>query len=186
MAIKSYEGFEAKKLDNDRLPAGGYICAIMGTEVEHNEWGDRLVLKFDIVEGEYINYYANRYNNRVTEDEKWKGVMRVRIPDLAHQYFASERKTFNNAVFAFEASNDGYHWNWDEKPLEGKLVGILFRDAEWERDGKSGIYTEPCGLVSVEDIRTGNFKTPKLKTLKKKAEDSEPAFTPVSDVDCPF
>lgn len=185
MSIKSYEGAEAKRIETNRLPAGGYICSIMAVEIEQNTWGDRLVLKFDITDGKYLNYFADRYNNRTFDDEKWKGVMRIRIPDKSHQFFESERKTFNNAIFAFEASNKDFHWAWDEKSLVGKNVGILFRNAEWEKDGRTGWYSEPCALVTVEDIVSGNFKVPKDKPLKNKTK-AEEAFTPVSEDDCPF
>lgn len=46
-------------------------------------------------------------------------------------------------------------------------MGVLFRDREWEIDGKTGMTTEACTFVSVEDVRTNNFKMPKPKMLKK-------------------
>ena len=50
------------------------------------------------------------------------------------------------------------------------MVGVLFRNFEWAMDdGRSGWSTEACTFVSVEDVRTGNFKQPKDKPLKNKA-----------------
>ena len=49
------------------------------------------------------------------------------------------------------------------------MVGVLFRNFEWEMNGNSGWSTECCTFVSVEDVRTGNFKQPKDKPLKNKA-----------------
>ena len=70
------------------------------------------------------------------------------------------------------------------------MVGVLFRNREWEMsDGRSGWSTECCTFVSVEDVRTGNFKQPKDKPLKKKpvSNASADVFVPVDDSgDLPF
>jgi hypothetical protein len=47
------------------------------------------------------------------------------------------------------------------------MVGVLFREREWEWDGKSGVTTECCTFSTVDDIRNGNFKMPKPKLLNK-------------------
>ena len=53
------------------------------------------------------------------------------------------------------------------------MVGVLFRNFEWAMDdGRSGWSTECCTFVSVEDVRTGNFKQPKDKPLRKKSENN--------------
>ena len=58
------------------------------------------------------------------------------------------------------------------------MVGVLFRNFEWSMDdGRSGWSTECCTFVSVEDVRTGNFKQPKDKPLRNKAVNNTPAST---------
>ena len=47
------------------------------------------------------------------------------------------------------------------------MVGVLFRDREWEIEGNTGMTTECCTFVSVDDVRTNNFKMPKPKMLNK-------------------
>lgn len=186
--MKAYEGYEAKKTENTfTLPAGGYVAGIVDARVESTDNGEKLVLSFDILEGEFTGFFQNQYDNRSFEDQKWKGNFRLWVPEKSHKFFESERKAFNNSMFAFEASNPGYHWNWDENGLKGKLVGVIFRDREWEYNGKTGMTTECFSLASVEDIRTGNFKVPKPRMLKKKEEAAdEPAYHPISAEDCPF
>lgn len=76
------------------------------------------------------------------------------------------KRAFGNAVWSIEASNPGYHWDWDETKLKGKLVGVLFRNREWEMNGNTGWTTECCALTDVDDIRQGKYRQPKDKPLK--------------------
>ena len=90
-----------------------------------------------------------------------------------------------NVIWAIEKSNPGYHCDWNENALKGKMVGVLFRNREWEIDGKTGMTTEACTFVSVDDIRTNNFKTPKPKMLNKVASQTvnNSNFTVIDDGD---
>ena len=64
------------------------------------------------------------------------------------------------------------------------MVGVLFRDREWEIDGKTGMTTEACTFVSVDDVRTNNFKMPKPKMLNKTANNAaESNFSALDDVE---
>ena len=69
-------------------------------------------------------------------------------------------------------------------------MGVLFRNFEWAMDdGRSGWSTECCTFVSVEDVRTGNFKQPKDKPLRNKAANNIPAsnFSALDDeAELPF
>ena len=83
---------------------------------------------------------------------------------------------------AIEASNEGFHWDWNEKNLEGKIVGLLFCDAEYSVDGNQGWWTKPKWFISADRIREGKFTTPKPEPLK----DSQPTnkfsgFVPIDD-----
>ena len=66
------------------------------------------------------------------------------------------------------------------------MVGVLFRNFEWEMDdGRSGWSTECCTFVSVEDVRTGNFRQPKDKPLRNKTANNatESNFADLNDVE---
>lgn len=149
------------------LPAGGYVAKIMNAEVKEYSWGEVLVISFDIAEGEYKDFFATQYRENTNEDKKWKGNFRLTVPQESNQYYDSQKRTFGNCLACIEESNSGYRWDWDEAKLKGKMVGVLFREREWEWDGKSGITTECSAFSSVDDIRNGNFKTPKPKLLNK-------------------
>ena len=170
--MKAFEGFEAKKaagVNIDALPAGGYVAKILKVEVCEYNWGDVLVLSFDINEGEYKGHFRKRWDADADSSygQKWKGTFRLNIPSDKSRYPDSDKRAFNNAIWAVEASNKGYKWAWKEETLKGKLIGVLFRNREWEKDGNTGWTTECCTVTSVEDIRSGSFKMPKDKPLKQ-------------------
>ncbi len=58
--------------------------------------------------------------------------------------------------------------NWDESSLKGKLCGALFRNKEYEFDGRQGFYTECFKFMPAEQIRYGEFDMPADKLLPKK------------------
>lgn len=164
--IKPYEGFKAEKITSNRaLPAGGYVAKIYSAKIENYSWGQVLVVSFDITEGEYANFFTNQYKNNQNEDKKWKGTLRLTIPDEKSTYFESNKRSFNNFIFALEDSNSGYHFDWDEGKFKGKMLGVLFRNREWEFNGKTGWTTECAGSCPVADIRSGDFKVPADKPL---------------------
>ena len=184
--MKAFNGLEIKKSvgANEPLPAGGYVAKILNAKVEEYSWGEKLVISFDIAEGEYKDFFRKQYNENTREDKKWKGNFRLTIPQESNQYFDSQKRTFGNAIWAIEESNPGYHWDWNESALKGKMVGVLFRNREWEMDdGRSGWSTECCTFVSVEDVRTGNFKQPKDKPLKRKESYSSNQFSEMVEID---
>ena len=169
--MKAFNGLEIKKSVNasEPLPAGGYVAKILNAKVEEYSWGEVLVISFDIAEGEYKDFFSKQYKENTREDKKWKGNFRLTVPQESNQYFDSQKRTFGNAIWAIEESNPGYHWDWNENALKGKMVGVLFRNFEWAMEDRTGWSTEACTFVSVEDVRTGNFKQPKDKHLKNKA-----------------
>ena len=191
--MKAFNGLEIKKSvsASEPLPAGGYVAKILNAKVEEYSWGEVLVISFDIAEGEYKDFFSKQYKENTREDKKWKGNFRLTVPQESNQYFDSQKRTFGNAIWAIEESNPSFRWAWDENALKGKMVGVLFRNFEWEMpDGRSGGSTECCTFVSVEDVRTGNFKQPKHKPLTTKAANNAPAshFTVIADSadDLPF
>ena len=185
--MKAFNGLEIKKSvsASEPLPAGGYVAKILNAKVEEYSWGEKLVISFDIAEGEYKDFFRKQYNENTREDKKWKGNFRLTVPQENNQYFDSQKRTFGNAIWAIEESNPGYHWDWNEAELRGKMVGVLFRNYEYDVDGRQGWSTECCTFVSVEDVRTGNFKQPKDKPLKNKAVNNSDYgdFVAVTDSD---
>ncbi|MCH5147610.1 MAG: hypothetical protein J1F61_06405 [Clostridiales bacterium] len=183
--IKSYKGMEAKKTTSSSpLPAGGYVAKIINAKVESYSWGEVLVVALDIAEGEYKDFFKTQYDANTNEDKKWKGTFRLTVPDENSQYFESNKRMFNNFIYALEDSNVGYHYDCDEKNLKGKLFGVLYRNKEFETSNGDCLWTTECaGSTDVSSIRSGDFRLPKDKPLKNKSQTDQNDFTAIGDGD---
>lgn len=167
---KSWENVQAIT-ESRKLPAGGYIVKIIAAKVKTYEYEgrsfDKLEVALDINEGEYKGFYQEDFDAQQQEDKKWKGVKRFNVPtDDGSKADNFSQRVLKGATDALEDSNPGYHWDWDETKLKGKLVGCLFRMEEWSMNGKKGWKAQPFKFVPLENIKTGNFKVPKFKPHK--------------------
>jgi len=184
--IKQYNGAKAeRRAARELLPAGGYVARILDAKVQTYDFGDMLVLSFDIAEGPYFGFFQRDYQNNPNEDRKWRGTFRISIPkDDGSERDGWSKNAFNGFIYSIEDSNPGYTWDWNEAMLKGKLIGVLFRDKEWEFKGDTGWTTECCAVDAVSAIREGKFKQPKPKALKKQNAYAAPAFEqPASEGD---
>lgn len=184
--MQKFKGYEAKKSGSakETLPAGGYVCQIQGARVEqYNNGFSSLVLAIDVVEGEYAGIWKKDFDNNPNEDKKWRGTFRISIPkDDGTESDNWTKRTFNNAMWAIEQSNPGFTWDWDERKLKGKKIGVLYRNKEWEFKDNTGWTTEAAGAESIDNIRNGKFKMLKDKPLKNKTPQvQKPTFTDVED-----
>ena len=169
--IKDFDKVEVPG-EFERIPAGGYVVRI--TDVIDKPNLAYLLITYDIAEGEYKGHYEKTDADHI----------------FLHQFIRSYKptavgmfKAFTNAV---EASNDGFVWNWDEKTLKGKLVGIILGEEEYENNRgeiKNGLKVRACRPVDV--IREGNYKIPEPKKLERAAAVPE-GFTPLTEDNLPF
>jgi hypothetical protein len=121
------------------------------------------------VEGEFKGFFDNDFKANTNANKKWKGVLRQFIPkDDGSEKDEWTKSSFKGMVTAFEKSNPGYQWNWDEASLSGKVVGILFRNEEWEYENKTGWAVRPFRAISIDSVRSGDFTLPNDKPLKNK------------------
>lgn len=172
--IKDWENVKPSG-DFDRLPAGGYVCIIMHVDDEPNK--HYLKIQYDIAEGDYKDYWK-------TTSERagwWGGDLYRSYKDTAIGMF----KAFTNAV---EESNAGFTWDWNEKALEGKMVGLVLGEEEYTRnDGATGTRLKVRTVKSVQAIRDGKYKLPALKRLSPTEADKAVADTfEAIDTDVPF
>ena len=159
--------------DRPKLPLGAYVCKVRRAVIQSNEYGEQLCILFDIAEGEFAGFFDADFKSNTRADKKWKGVLRQFIPkDDGSEKDEWTKSSFKGMVTSFEKSNPGYQWNWDEASLSGKLVGILFRNEEWEYEGKTGWAVRPFRAISVDSVRSGDFTLPKDKPLKNKSASS--------------
>lgn len=196
-AFRDYNEVQAATEFNP-IPAGGYIAVIVGAKVKEYKAAngstfEKLEVAVDIAEGEFKDYYQREFNMQQTEDKKWKGVIRQFVPsDDGSEKDMRTKQYFKALIEAVEDSNDGYHWDWDERKLKGKKVGLLLRNEEWEFNGKTGWKAQPFKLVSVDKIRDGKFRVPQDKPLNNTSApaafsmSSGADFEEISDDDLPF
>ena len=188
--MKKPKGYDEAMIytDTRRLPAGGYVVRI--DDVTEGAWQSGrtyLDFKFDIAEGEYKDYYKKQFEDSTLEDKKYKGHIRVQIPlDDGSEQDAYTVRRLKTAITAIEHSNEGYTFNWDEKTLIGKTVGLLFRNKEYSWQGREGFWTEPFLFISADRVREGDFEIPRDKLLEPKQVETRPAFEAIKDDDIPF
>ena len=167
--MKEFKGYnDAKKAaeskSTEKLPKGAYVCKIIEVRNEKSDYGDKLILAFDIAEGDYKGFFDKKFKNDESEDRKWKGRVTVWIPkDDGSEEDSRTKRTFASWTTSFEKSNPGYAWDWDENKWKNKFVGIVFGETGTVIDGKEIVYTEARFPVDVERVRNGSAPEAKFK-----------------------
>lgn len=154
--MKPFAGFKSEASNGKvpPLPAGPYVAKIINTKIEQGQWGDSLILRLDVAEGPLEGYWTKRYKRENASgryEAKYKGDFRIRIPVEGDEYYDSNLRKFNDAMFRIEQSNPGYRWDWDETGLIGKIVGINMQDAEYN----GSAFTRIGRLEIAQDVRAG-------------------------------
>ena len=148
-----------------------------------------------MTEGEHAGYFSLRLkhdqeNSSGKYEVKYKGVYRLRIPNAANtkaMYPESDLKRFNDAIWRIEASNPGYHWDWNEKGLVGRAVGFSMQEDEYN----GNTFTRIGRFEVVDDVRAGSVpmmkpRKPRNNTATVTTASAVPAgFTPVEE-ELPF
>ena len=176
------------------LPLGAYVCKVKRVRVQDNSYGSQLALLFDISEGEYAGYYGKDYESNTNADKKWRGLMRVWLPkDDGSEKDELTKSLFKGFVTSFERSNPGYTFDWNENSLAGKTIGILYRNEEWDYNGKHGWAVRPFKAISADTVRNEDYTIPKDKPLSNSGANTTVApanvpagYTEVLDEDLPF
>lgn len=174
--IENYEAIQASSGEFARPTANGYICKIIDVEdvpmnSKEQGKGDYLRIEYDIADGDFKGYYAEQY-------DRWGGTWFASFIRSYKEKALGMFKHFTNCV---EQSNAGYEWDWNEKGLIGKYVGLVLGEEEYiAKDGsvKTRLYVKDS--KSVEDIKNGNFKIPEIKKVERPAA---PEFQVVADTD---
>ena len=168
--MKAFNNYDEAKKSADaagaaKLPVGAYVCKIKQVRYENGDKGDRIVLAFDVFEGEFKDFFANQFEANTNEDKKWKGRVNIFVPkDDGTDLDAITKRSFAGWVSAIEKSNPGYLWDWDEQKWADKLVGIVFGNTGTIIEGKEVVYTEARFAVEVQKVRDGNAPVAKFKT----------------------
>ena len=185
--MKQFKGYNETRSYSDakQLPKGGYVLRIMNAEEKENKNGLYIQISCDIEEGEFKGFFMDDYKSQEREDKKWHCNFLLNEPkDDGSEKDGWTKRRFKTVTEALEESNDGYHWDWDERKWKNKLIGGLFNIREYEAsDGSIRQSTNLKQLCSVEKIRTGTYKLPKddlkERTIATPADDN--GFMPIPE-----
>ena len=158
-----------------RLTPNGYICKILN--VEDRPEKEYLKIYFDIVKGDDKGYFKKQYDGDKRKERKWPnaGTFIRSYKDSAASMF----KGFTNAI---EKSNKGYQWNFDEKTLVNKVVGLIIADEQYQNQkGQVRVRNYVAAVRSVETIEKGEYEIPALKELTTTKATTAPANDPIPD-----
>ena len=162
------EGFKA-------LPKGGYVCRIIdaGEDVDRN--GNPMVLiAFDIVEGEYTDYFKNLFQKRKEKNlgtakpasYPFEGRAWIQVTDYNDRTKTSPKfKGFCTAVIKSGTEIWLPNGQLDTPKLKGALVGVIYQNQEKEYEGKTSWRAVPWGFRDINAIRSGDYFVPKDKPL---------------------
>jgi len=195
----TYSGFEAKKQSNfaQLPPPGAYVAEIQGvkTEESFDHTREVIVLMLEITEGEYKGQYHKVFEdqkNGFGDSVKYRGTLRLTPFMDGDESWVKSR--FEGNIWCIMQDNPGFEWDWDEKKLKGKKVGISVRKRLYTGQDKDGNPVDRETLEigrfeTVADVKAGKVKPMKVKdTRKNKSESTSGSdFTDVSkDVEVPF
>lgn len=150
--IKENNGFE-------KLPVGGYIVKILNVQdVPEKEY---LKVSFDIADGEHKGFFKKQYDEDTRQDKKWPNA-----GSFVRSYKSTAESMFKGFCNAVENSNKSYTFDFEEKSLVGKQVGIIVGLEEYvNQKGAVRERTYVSAVRSVDTIKKGDFKVPELKKL---------------------
>ena len=172
--VKPNYGGEGRKEE-----PGGYIVKItLAQDVPQKEY---LRIEWDYTEGDLAGAHRECYDNYGF----WPA-------PLFRSYKEKAAGMFKAFIESVEKSNEGFTWNWNERDLVGKWVGVVTREEEYTSNSgelKTRIIVDR--VLPAVDILNGNFTV--LPTKRKEASnrsnavvDMTASSVPAFDEDTPF
>lgn len=157
------------------LPKGGYVCRLMLAEEMVSSSGKPMLhIAFDIIEGEFKNYFMDLYTARKKNNTdpmktvKWPFEGQKWIPLNDYEDATKTSRQFKGFCTAVEDSGadiwtpDG-ELNLDE--VKSAEVGVIFQLTENEYNGKTSWRAVPWGFRCIEAIATDDYFIPDDKPL---------------------
>ena len=178
---------------SSKLPADGYVCKILKTELTQSSSGNEMLLfALDIHEGVYKGFFKEKFEFKKADNPsaKWPCILYQLTRGKSAGYFKS-------LILNIEKSNPGYSFkasNFDEASLINKLIGIVFREEEWKFNNKTGTSAKPYISKTVDDIRAHKFNVPDPLYLDGSSATSNNSASDIidssskkyDDIDVPF
>lgn len=178
----------AKAIGGQRLPAGAYVCRVLAVKYQEGTNGnsDSIAIQFDIEEGELAGFFKKQYEENTQEDKKYKGKTSIYCPkDDGSEKDGWTKRSFGGWINAFEDSNPGYKWDWDESKWKNKVIGIVFGETGTVIEGKAIVYTEARFGCDAQLVRDGKAPIAKFKEREGYKEALASATQPTDFVNVP-
>lgn len=185
-AINNFESVQATTGEFSRPTAGGYVIKILDVfdvPLDANDKGNYLRIDYDIADGEFANYYTE-------QNKRWGGDW---YTNFIRSYKEKALGMFKHFINCVEESNKGFSWDWNEKALIGKRVGVVLREEEYiKNDGSVGSSLKVYSVKTVKQIEDGDFDVPAKKpaenvqSAQPTAATNRPFVVIESDEDLPF
>lgn len=161
---------EEKNLGGDfkRLEPGAYPCVIM--EVEDVEDREYLRVAFDIVAGEFKDYFSDPFY----ADKPWSHSMAFTYKEKNLGYFKRNLHIISDCNPGFDA--EAAIVAGKEQLLVGKAVGVVFREEEYVDDKTGEVKMgspRPDRVVRLDELEEERNAHPKPKTLTDAQADEE-------------
>ena len=143
----------------EKLPVGGYIIKILAVDdVPEKEY---LKIFFDINDGEKKGFFQKAFKEDTRAEKKWSNA-----GSFIRSYKEKALPLFKGFTNAIENSNKGYKWNFDEKSLVNKVVGVVIGEEQYlNQKGQVRTRTYVSAVRPVDTIKKGEFTVPELKKL---------------------
>lgn len=159
---------------------GGYIAKI--THVEDIQEKKYLRIEWDYAEGDLAGTHRECYDNFGF----WPA-------PLFRSYKEKAAGMFKAFIEAVANSNQGFEWNWDEKRLVGKWLGVVTREEEYTSNSgelKTRIIVDR--VLPVAAIMNGDYTV--LPTKRREASNrsnavvdmTAPVAQPIPEEEIPF
>ena len=155
-----------------RLRDGYYEGIIKKAETRQIEGKDGkkyevLSIALDIAEGDFKGYYQERFDSNTNPKKKWGLVQDIFLETESNTEEQNQKnaKRLKDFITSVEKSNEGYTFDWDEKTLKGKKVGLAFGLREFETSGSKVIMTTPelRFFRSIPAIKEIDYEDPRNK-----------------------
>lgn len=161
--MKIIENYDEIKVTENKptLQVGGHECIIKN--VKHFEYNGvrKVSLELDIANGEFKDYYQNKYDERGENAKYWDDGATLSF--LEEPKEDKDKSYFKGLLTAIQSYNPNYKWNWDEETLKGLRINCNFSLKEYQgNDGN--VYTKPqvSRFVNSKD----NFKKDYIPTVR--------------------
>lgn len=157
-----------------KLPAGAYEVTIKRAE----DTEKAICLLFDISEGEYKNYFMEKFTadrKQHPENAKYKGVLRLWYPS-GGEYDENQKRRMKTVLETIKRENKlnvNFSKEWDGAALKGAKIGMIFQDQEYDYNGYRGFTAQPYGVITLDKLKSGKYQIPAPKRLKDDIYDAQ-------------